>query len=154
MRLQMRYESAEMGMDDEHWSLNIMSKLAKHKPAEKRDWEKAVSGLWIYRNITMSVIRVEYFWQKLPPVLVLFDVFFGSSVLMLNWECMVFHLRSKMISRNDLTVSTDFGEFLSSTWFSAGQICWFEVFNYFLRFVSFQSKSEFHHNWRDTVISV
>lgn len=39
MRLQMRYESSEMGMDDEHWSwsLNIMLKLANH---QTKEWEK------------------------------------------------------------------------------------------------------------------
>lgn len=42
MRLQVRYESAEMGMDDEHWALNIMSKLAKHKPVKMKEREEAV----------------------------------------------------------------------------------------------------------------
>lgn len=147
MRLQMRYESAEMGMDDEHWSLNIMSKLAKHKPAQKKEREKAAfRALEIPQHHHVGNSS-RIFLAKIATGVGFIRCFFGSSVLMLNWECMVFHLRRKMISRNDLTVSTDFGEFLSSTWFSAGQICWFEIFNYFLRFKQISSQLTWYRDF-------
>lgn len=61
MRLRMRYESAKMGMDDEHCALNIMSKLVKHKPKakkKKKKREKVFRALKIHHtpHIAMSII--------------------------------------------------------------------------------------------------
>lgn len=103
MRLQMRYESAEMGMNDERWALNIMPKLAKHKPKKTK---KGFQGFGNTHRATISVISIEYFWQKLPPVLLLI------IFLLLSFECTTcsirectrFNLRRKMINRNDRTV--------------------------------------------------